>query len=142
MYFKSLLAAMTAAVCIASADGKVTLPSLMSSDMVLQRNTEVNIWGKAKPGVKVSVTPSWSGKKYTTKADAEGRWITKIATADAGGPYTLTISDGEPVELKDVMLGESVDLQRSVKYGDAGTRIYASGYPWFCGRHYRRRPVF
>lgn len=106
MYLKSLFAAMVTTVCFVSAEGKVQLPSLMSSDMVLQRNAEVNIWGKAKPGVKVSVTPSWSGKKYTTKADAEGRWITKIATADAGGPYTLTISDGEPVELKDVMLGE------------------------------------
>lgn len=105
-WLKYLVAVIFATVCMVSAKAKVGLPSLMSSDMVLQRNAEVNIWGKAKPGAKVSVVPSWSGKTYIAKADKNGRWIIKIATTDAGGPYTLTISDGEPVELKGVMLGE------------------------------------
>jgi sialate O-acetylesterase len=32
--------------------GQVTLPKLVSDGMVLQRNTEVKIWGWATPGEK------------------------------------------------------------------------------------------
>lgn len=89
-----------------TAEAKVELPALMADNMVLQRNTEVNIWGKAKPGAKVTVTPSWNNKTYTAKADNDGKWITKVATTDAGGPYSIKISDGEPVTLENVLLGE------------------------------------
>lgn len=93
--------------CIApSADAKVTLPSVISDNMVLQRNSDVNLWGKATPGKKVTVVPSWNGKKYSTMADNEGKWKLKIATTDAGGPYTIKISDGEQVRLDNILLGE------------------------------------
>ena len=37
--------------------GKVTLPSIFSDNMVLQQKTQVNIWGKARPGEQVTVSP-------------------------------------------------------------------------------------
>lgn len=79
------------------ADAKVTLPAVLNDNMVLQRNTDVNIWGKAKPDATIKISPSWDKKTYKTKADKDGNWITKIATTDAGGPYTITISDGAPL---------------------------------------------
>ena len=85
---------------------KVELPSILGSNMVLQRNTEVNLWGKARPGKKVSIVASWTKKKYSTMADENGRWKTKIPTADAGGPYTLTFDDGEKTVLNNILLGE------------------------------------
>lgn len=100
------MAAILAVVCFAWAEGKVRLPAVLGSDMVLQRNAEVKVWGKAEPDAEVSVRPSWSNENYTVKADKDGRWITKISTGDAGGPYSITISDGEPVELTGVLLGE------------------------------------
>ena len=100
------VAAIFAVVCFVSAEGKVRLPAVLGSDMVLQRNAEVNVWSKAEPGAEVSVRPSWSNENYTVKADKDGRWITKISTGDPGGPYSITISDGEPVELTGVLLGE------------------------------------
>lgn len=101
----SLLIAAIAAAAVA-AEAKVTLPSVMSDNMVLQRDTEVNIWGKAKPGATVTVTPSWSGKSYTAKAGSDGNWLTKVATGNAGGPYSIIISDGEPTVLDNILLGE------------------------------------
>lgn len=74
--------------------------------MVLQRNNDVNIWGKATPGAQVTIQPSWDDKTYSVKADKEGNWISKVKTVDAGGPYTLTISDGEPLILDNILLGE------------------------------------
>ena len=43
---------------------EVKLPSILGSNMVLQRNTEVTLWGTADAGKTVSITTSWNGKKY------------------------------------------------------------------------------
>lgn len=84
----------------------VKLPAIFTDNMVLQQQTDAPFWGWAAPGAKVRITPSWDGRTYETTADASGRWRTAVATPAAGGPYTVTISDGRPVELKNVLVGE------------------------------------
>jgi sialate O-acetylesterase len=74
--------------------------------MVLQQQTNAAIWGWAQPGSTVGITTSWNKKKYTTNADASGKWKLKLSTPIAGGPYKITISDGKPVVLQNVMIGE------------------------------------
>ncbi len=101
-----LLAAALLTASLSNLSAKVTLPSLVGDNMVLQRNTEVNIWGKADAGATVTVRTSWNNAKYRTSADSKGNWLAKVQTADAGGPYTITISDGESLTLNGVMLGE------------------------------------
>ena len=39
---------------------KIKLPALVGSNMVLQREREVNLWGEASPSKKVTVTTSWT----------------------------------------------------------------------------------
>ena len=85
---------------------EVKLPALFSDGMVLQQKSGVAIWGWADAGSKVTVIPSWDGKKYTTTTDKGGKWQLKVLTPPAGGPYELTISDGKPVKLKNVLIGE------------------------------------
>lgn len=90
-----------------TAEAKISLPSVISDNMVLQQQTEAAIWGKATPGASVRVKVSWSGKTYTAKADAsDGKWIVRVATPKAGGPYSISISDGAAVTLENVMIGE------------------------------------
>ena len=48
----------------------------------------------------------WDGKTYTTTAAADGKWKLAVETPVAGGPYDLTISDGQPLTLKNVLIGE------------------------------------
>ena len=84
----------------------IRLPAFFSDNMVLQQQTNAAIWGWAKAGSKVQVTPSWNKKKYTIQAGADGKWKIKIPTPAAGGPYQLTISDGTPVTLKNILIGE------------------------------------
>jgi sialate O-acetylesterase len=84
----------------------VTLPSFFGDNMVLQQQTDAAIWGWAKPGNSVQVTSSWNKKKYSIKADASGKWKLKISTPAAGGPYDITISDGNPIVLHNVLIGE------------------------------------
>ncbi|WP_291911838.1 sialate O-acetylesterase [Chitinophaga sp. CB10] len=84
----------------------VKLPYFFGNNMVLQQQTNAAIWGWAKPGSTVTVTTSWNKKKYSQPADASGKWKLQVATPAAGGPYEITISDGSPLTLKNVLIGE------------------------------------
>lgn len=85
---------------------KPVLPAVFSDNMVLQQQTLVPIWGEASKGKKVSITSSWDGKTKTVTADTDGNWKTELQTPTAGGPYTITISDGQEFKLSEVMIGE------------------------------------
>ena len=85
---------------------KVTLPSFFTNNMVIQQNSTLTLPGKAKAGKKVTVKASWNDNKFTTKATVDGSFRIEIPTPAAGGPYTITISDGETLTLKNVLAGE------------------------------------
>jgi sialate O-acetylesterase len=85
---------------------KIILPSFFGDNMVLQQKTDAAIWGSAKANSTVQVITSWNKKKYSVKTDPAGKWNIKIATPVAGGPYDITISDGDPVTLHNVLIGE------------------------------------
>ena len=92
--------------CSLGASAQVKMQLLFTDNMVLQQHTNAPIWGEDKAGRTITVTTSWNKKQYTTKADAQGRWKVSVATPEAGGPYSITISDGKPVTLKNVLIGE------------------------------------
>ena len=90
-----------------SAAARVQLTPLFTDGMVLQQQAQVPVWGEAAPGAAVLVTPSWNGKAVRTVADAGGRWQVTLSTPKGSfKQYTLTISDGEPVVLQNVVVGE------------------------------------
>jgi len=99
-----LLAVILLTSNIAFAD--VRLPAIFSDNMMLQQNSNVAIWGRAKPASKIIVQPSWSNKRYSTISDQSGKWKIKINTPPYGGPFTITISDGQPVTISNVLIGE------------------------------------
>ena len=78
----------------------------MGEHMVLQQNSTVKLWGWAD-GKKVTVTTSWNNHTYQASTDKDGAWLVKVETP-AGGytPYSITISDGSPVTLSDILIGE------------------------------------
>ncbi len=82
------------------------LSPLFSDNMVIQQQTDAPIWGEAKAGKKVTVTASWDGQTIITTADSQGKWRTSLNTPKAGGPYTITVNDGQKVTLQNVMVGE------------------------------------
>ncbi len=88
------------------ADAKIVLPGFFNDHMVLQQQSQPAIWGWATPNQKIIVQVGWSSKKFQTKSDAAGKWKLTIETASAGGPYDMSISDGERLTLTDLFLGE------------------------------------
>ena len=55
---------------------EVVLPPIFSSNMVLQREIEVPIWGTASPDEKITVT--FMTQEKSTKADSQGKWMVKL----------------------------------------------------------------
>jgi sialate O-acetylesterase len=84
----------------------VRLPKILGSKMVLQRESQVKIWGWADPGEDVSVTFDGSSSKVAGRADAAGRWQLNLQTGVAGGPHTLTIAGKNTLQLEDILFGE------------------------------------
>ncbi len=92
-------------VLISAADAKNPfLSPAFSSHMVLQRDREDPIWGWTEPGTKVAV--EIGGKSVTATAGADGKWLVKLPSMPAGGPFQVTISGPEPVVLDDVLFGD------------------------------------
>ena len=85
---------------------EVKLGSLFTDNMVLQQKADVPLWGWSDAGKNIKVKTSWDSKSYSAKADASGKWLVKVATPTAGGPYEITISDGKAIKLKNVLIGE------------------------------------
>ena len=104
---KKVLLSALAILVSAAMHAKVELTPLFTDNMVFQQNCQAPVWGKAAPGATVSVIPSWNGKTYRTTAGADGNWSVKIDTPKGSfKTYTVTISDGEPVVLQNVLVGE------------------------------------
>lgn len=88
---------------LSNAQTKVS--NIFSDHMVLQRDSNVALWGTDLPNTKIEIQGSW-GEENETYADEKGSWELKLKTKEAGGPYTLEIHGSEKIQLQDVMLGE------------------------------------
>lgn len=87
-----------------TAMAKVTLPTFFTNNMVLQQKSTVPFWGKST-AASVKITTSWDNKSYQAKT-VNGSWKVSLATPAYGGPYTITINDGENLVLKNILIGE------------------------------------
>ncbi|WP_354431439.1 MULTISPECIES: sialate O-acetylesterase [unclassified Mucilaginibacter] len=82
------------------------MPHLFTDHMVLQQKAKVSIWGWAAAGQKVLIKGSW-GKQCSAVTNAAGKWIAKLATTTAGGPFTISIQTiNSHIDINDVLIGE------------------------------------
>ncbi|MGY6647485.1 sialate O-acetylesterase [Wenyingzhuangia sp. IMCC45574] len=88
-----------------SVNAQTKFGAIFQNHMVLQRNTQVHIWGVDKPNIKVVVSGSW-GVEQLVKTDKNGKWKTTLKTVGAGGPYNVVVKGSKKVVLEDVLLGE------------------------------------
>lgn len=101
---KKILSVAAFAFCgLLAADVKPAL--VFQNHMVLQRDKEVPVWGTADPGENVTV--EFAGQKLSNTADAQGKWMVKLAplkTSATGAK--MTISGKNKLELDDLLVGE------------------------------------
>ena len=99
------LAALTLA--FTGAQAKVKLPHILGNNMILQQNTEANLWGWDKPGTNVEVSTSWSAQKFSAKTGKDGKWAVKVKTPMASyTPLSITFDDGDKTTISNLLAGE------------------------------------
>jgi sialate O-acetylesterase len=92
---------------VARSGAEITLPAIISSNMVLRQNTRVKLWGWSSLEKQVTVRCSWDTLAVVADCDSEGRWECAIQTPSYGGPYTVMVSDADDrVTMENVMIGE------------------------------------
>lgn len=87
---------------LASAD--IKLPVLVSDGLVLQRDTELKIWGWGEPKEKVTLT--FLNKKYTTTTGADGKWSIMIPAQKAGGPHSMQFKGKNEILVSNILFGD------------------------------------
>ncbi len=91
-------------VSVPAMRGDVTLPHVLASHMVIQRDRPVHVWGNADPGEHITV--AFRGHQDTAVADTLGRWGVYLPPGTAGGPFALTIQGKNTVTLSDILVGD------------------------------------
>lgn len=101
----------------------VSLPNIFGDNMVLQRNSEVKIWGWGNPKEEIKLVSSWNNQEYKVTANNQAQWELKIKTPEAGGPHTISIKGYNEVILKNILIGEvwvcsgQSNMEMSVSWG-------------------------
>lgn len=86
---------------------KIKLPAVISSNMVLQRNSEVNIWGWADVGERINIETSWLNQPFTIKTGTDGKWSLTLKTTDDKTPQTIKLgSESSSILLENILFGE------------------------------------
>jgi sialate O-acetylesterase len=109
---------------------------LFTDSVVLQRDTAVPVWGRARPGEAVTV--EFAGQRRTAPADARGQWVVRLDPMPANAtPRDLAIrTASETSVLRDVVVGDvwlcsgqSNMAFRMAETADAGAEIAAAANP-------------
>jgi len=86
---------------------EVKLPAIVSSNMVLQRNTTITLWGWADAGEKLVITSSWLKDPINVVADKAGDWKIEVQTTGTKEPQTIRIkSPDSDIFLENILFGE------------------------------------
>lgn len=99
---------------------QLDLANIFTDNMVLQRQKEVTVWGKATPRHKIQLRIG--DKNLFTKASKNGTWEINIPPHPAGGSYTLTVND--------LKSQESITLN-NLTFGDVWICGGQSNMEWF-----------
>ncbi|NRA37098.1 MAG: sialate O-acetylesterase, partial [Planctomycetes bacterium] len=91
-------------IILSSLSAECSVNSLFSDGMVLQRQSEIKVWGTdiAKQAISVQLNDN----TVKTAADKNGSWSLQLPAMKAGGPYALTIQGSSTIEIKDILIGE------------------------------------
>lgn len=116
---------------------QLKLPAVISDNMVLQQQANVTIWGWARAAEKITIKADWYDQDIETVSDVDGKWMTKVKTPFAGGPYNLLISnEQDQIKIKNILIGEvwlasgQSNMELSLKSSENGTEEVAlSAYP-------------
>jgi sialate O-acetylesterase len=113
----------------------ITLPYFFSSNMILQRDKPVKVWGTAAKNENITV--SFNNQRIQAKANAKGDWSVTLQPMAWGGPYDMTIAGKKETKtFSNVLIGDvwicSGQSNMEWPLGDVSntaTEVPASSFP-------------
>jgi sialate O-acetylesterase len=102
-----ILIASFSVLLLQPARAEVKLPAIVSSNMVLQRNTSIELWGWADVNEEIEIQASWLEETLKLKADNNGAWRVKVKTTNSKESQIIKIhSKASDIILDNVLFGE------------------------------------
>ena len=87
---------------------QLRLPDYFSDNMVLQQHDTVRFWGWADGGQQVWIKAGWLTDTLKTRASSGARWEVKLPTPAYGGPYEITVGNGnQQITIHNILIGET-----------------------------------
>jgi len=102
--YKQSLLILCAMFITGNLPAEVKLPQVLGSNMVLQRNESVKVWGWADAREKVTVT--FNGQKESVRTGKDGKWMITLDPMKAGGPFEMIIEGKNRIKLDNILIGD------------------------------------
>ena len=87
---------------------QIRVARIFGSNMVLQRDKAIRVWGWADSHARITV--DFNGQHVTGQAGADGRWAVELRPMHYGGPFEMRISDkadqSNTIYLHNILLGD------------------------------------
>lgn len=114
---------------IGHASAALKVHGIFRSNMVIQREKPIIIWGWADPGT--SVTVEFLGAKAEVKADTkEGRWeaVFPAQPANSAGQTLSVAAGGESVSMENILIGDIWVMNGQSNMAFALKAVYDGGF--------------
>lgn len=117
---------------------EITLPKIFSNEMVLQRETNVLLYGWADPNEEFTIYTSWNNATVVVKTGNNAKWEVTVETPKAGGPFQILFKGKtNEITLKDVLIGEvwlcsgqsNMEWSANSKIANKDVEIANANYP-------------
>lgn len=101
----TILTVLVSILSVGPAGADVRLAKVFGSHMVLQRDTEVRVWGWAEPGEQVTV--QFADQTPTVTTDKKGKWVVGLSPMKVNAtPQELVVTGKNTVKIEDVLIGD------------------------------------
>ncbi|MCZ4224847.1 sialate O-acetylesterase [Pedobacter rhodius] len=87
-----------------ASQAEIKLPNLVGSNMVLQRDKPIKLWGYGKIGEKIQI--AFAGKNVKTVVNANGKWQVVLPKMQAGGPFEMVLQGENKITLSNILIGD------------------------------------
>lgn len=131
LLFSLFLSILCLACLTTEAIAQLSVSKLFNNGMVLQRDTDIPVWGWSNTGDTVKVT--LNGISDSTTVNESGRWQVNLSPMSAGGPYSMVIvSKGQTITRSSVYIGDvwlasgQSNMEFTVSSTDSATQVIAA----------------
>ena len=83
---------------------QIKLPQIINNGMVLQRDTNLKLWGWADANQEITL--NFNGEIFSTTSNSNSEWEILLPSQKYGGPYEMIFTAEDSITLTDIYFGD------------------------------------